>query len=54
MAKYSISHCNWSLCNKDETASVIKSSCKKLSGWSEGELTESGRLVRQHFRGLKK
>lgn len=54
MAKYGISHCNWSLCNKDETASVIKSSCKKLSGWSEGDLTESGRLVRQHFRGLKK
>ena len=54
MNKYSISSCNWSLCNKDETASVIKSSCKKLSGWSEGELTESGRLVRQYFRSLKK
>ncbi|MCR5620687.1 MAG: glycoside hydrolase family 5 protein [Treponema sp.] len=54
MNKYSISCCNWSLCNKDETASVIKSSCKKLSGWSEGELTESGRLVRQYFRSLKK
>ena len=54
MDKYGISCCNWSLCNKDETASIIKSSCKKLSGWSEGELTESGRLVRQYFRGLKK
>ncbi|MBQ6566049.1 MAG: glycoside hydrolase family 5 protein [Treponema sp.] len=54
MSKYGISCCNWSLCNKDETASVIKSSCKKLSGWGEGDLTESGRLVRQYFRGLKK
>lgn len=54
LAKYGISCCNWSLCNKDETASVIKSSCKKLSGWGEGELTESGRLVRQYFHSLKK
>lgn len=54
MSKYGISCCNWSLSNKDETASVIKSSCKKLSGWGEGDLTESGRLVRQYFRGLKK
>ena len=40
--------------HKDETASVIKSSCKKLSGWGEGDLTESGRLVRQYFHSLKK
>ncbi len=53
LAKYHVSHCNWSLCNKAESASVIASSCRKLSGWTENELTESGRLVRQHFLSLK-
>ncbi len=52
--KYKISYCNWSLCNKNETASVIQSSCRKLSGWSEADLTESGRLVRQHYLSLQK
>ncbi|MBQ9205104.1 MAG: glycoside hydrolase family 5 protein [Treponema sp.] len=46
---YSISHLNWSLCNKGETASAIQSNCSKTSGWSESELTESGKLVRSHF-----
>lgn len=46
---YSISHLNWSLSNKGETASAIQSWCSKTSGWSESELTESGKLVRSHF-----
>ena len=53
-AKYSLSHLNWSLCNKGETASAIQSWCTKTSGWSEGELTESGKLVRKHFRELER
>ncbi len=53
LEKNCVSHCNWSLCNKAETASAIASSCRKLSGWTEADLTESGRLVRQHFRSLK-
>lgn len=52
LKKHNISHCNWSLCNKGETASALQSWCDKTSGWSEGDLTESGRLVRQHFRSL--
>ncbi len=52
--KYNLSHINWSLCNKDETASVISSSCTKTSGWTENELTPSGKLIRSHFRTLKK
>ena len=51
-AKYSISHLNWSLSNKGETASAIQSWCNKTSGWSESELTESGKLVRNHFKTL--
>ena len=50
--KYSISHLNWSLSNKNETASAISSGCSKTSGWTESDLTESGKLVRNHFRTL--
>ncbi|MDE7391299.1 MAG: glycoside hydrolase family 5 protein, partial [Treponemataceae bacterium] len=49
---YNISHMNWSLCNKNETASVILESCSKTSGWAESDLTESGKLIRNHFRSL--
>lgn len=54
IAKYNISHLNWSLCNKSETASAISSSCSKTSDWAESDLTESGKLVRKHFRTLVK
>lgn len=54
MKEYGISHCNWSLCNKSETASAIVPGCSKVSGWAEGDLTESGRLVRSHFRSLSR
>ena len=51
-ARYNISHMNWSLSNKSETASVIQPWCQKTSDWSESDLSESGRLVREHFRSL--
>ncbi|MDE7291597.1 MAG: glycoside hydrolase family 5 protein [Treponemataceae bacterium] len=50
--KYNISHMNWSLCNKNETASVILENCAKTSGWAESDLTESGKLIYNHFRTL--
>lgn len=52
--KYNLSHINWSLCNKAETASAISSSCQKKSGWTEGDLSQSGRLIRSHFRSLNR
>lgn len=51
---YNISHMNWSLCNKDETASAISSGCSKTSGWEYSDLTESGKLIYDHFRSLTK
>lgn len=41
-----ISFMAWSLCNKNETAALIRSDCAKLSGWTEEELSESGKLFR--------
>lgn len=52
MKKYNISHMNWSLCNKNETASAILENCAKTSGWAESDLSESGKLIRNHFRTL--
>ena len=53
LEKYDISHMNWSLSNKAETASAIKSSCSKTSAWSTNDLTESGKLIYNHFRSLE-
>lgn len=41
-----ISFMAWSLCNKNETAALIKPDCAKLSGWTAEELSQSGRLFR--------
>lgn len=54
IAKYNLSHINWSLCNKAETASIITSTCTKNSDWTEDELTQSGKFVRSHFKMLRK
>ena len=52
--KYSISHMNWSLSNKTETASAISSSCSKTGGWIYSDLTQSGKLIYDHFRSLSR
>ena len=54
LSKYNISHMNWSLSNKAETASAINSWCNKTSGWSFSDLTESGQLIYNHFRSLSR
>ena len=46
-----ISWCNWSLCNKDEDHSFLKADCTKLSGWTESDLTTSGKII---LEALKK
>lgn len=48
-----ISWVNWSLSNKDEGYSMIKSDCTKLHGWGLDELSESGRFVLQYLLTIK-
>ena len=48
--RYNLSFCCWNLANKNETSSVISPSCSKLSDWSEDELSESGKWIRNYFR----
>lgn len=52
-AKNGISYLNWSVANKDEASAILKPATQALSGWSEGDLTESGRLVRAHLRAVR-
>lgn len=42
----------WCLSNGGDTCSVFAKNCRKLSGWEEDDLKESGRLVRDWFRGF--
>lgn len=46
-----ISFIAWSLCNKAETASLISSGCSAKSGWSDGDLTETGRWFKSAISG---
>ena len=45
-----ISYCNWSLANKDESASAFKPSAGSNGDWSEGDLTESGKWISEWFK----
>ncbi len=45
-----ISFMAWSLCNKNETAALLKPDCTKLSGWTAEELSQSGTLFRAAIR----
>lgn len=41
--KYNISYTAWSLCNKNESSALIKSSCSKTSGWTQSDLSGAGK-----------
>ena len=45
MNKYGISYVAWSLCNKNETAAILKSSCNKTSGFTQDDLSQSGKWL---------
>lgn len=46
-----VSFLAWSLSNKAETSALINSSCDKLSGWSEEDLSETGKWFRKAIQG---
>jgi endoglucanase len=43
--KHKISYICWNLSNKNESSALIKSSCKKLSGWKTSDLSASGKWL---------
>ena len=50
LRQHQLSHLNWAVSNKDEGASILKPEVESLSDWSDDQLTESGRLVRDLIR----
>ncbi|MDE5873697.1 MAG: glycoside hydrolase family 5 protein, partial [Lachnospiraceae bacterium] len=49
--EYNLSYAAWNVSNKDETSSLIKSSCSKTSGWSDDELSETGIWLKKQISG---
>lgn len=47
-----ISWCNWSIADKTETASALKSGASATGGWTNNDLTESGILVKNKIKTL--
>ncbi|MGN0684007.1 MAG: glycoside hydrolase family 5 protein [Oscillospiraceae bacterium] len=45
-----ISYCNWALADKQETCCVINPGAGANGNWSEGQLTESGKWIRNWFK----
>lgn len=41
--QHNVSYVIWNLSNKQESSALINSTCNKVSGWNEDELSESGR-----------
>ncbi len=48
--EHKISWCNWSIADKDETASALKPGTSWYGKWRHKDLTPSGRLIRRKLR----
>lgn len=46
-----ISYAQWSISPRDESAAMVKASCKKLSGWTDDDLTETGLWMKDRLSG---
>ncbi len=45
-----ISYMNWSLCDKSESASLLAPGASATGGWTDNDLTENGRFMRDWFK----
>ncbi len=51
MNSYGVSYVAWNLSNKGETSAMINSSCNKTSGFTESDLSASGKWLYQMLTG---
>lgn len=49
--RYGIGRVCWNLSNKNETSALLKSSCRKKSGWKASDLSASGKWLVQSYTG---
>lgn len=50
MREHQLSHCNWAVYDKKETAALVLPTAASEGGWSDADLTPSGRYVRNLVR----
>ena len=53
MDQHGISYAVWSFCNKEETSALIASSCRKTSGFTREDLSESGKCIMDMLHTVK-
>ena len=51
MRRNQLSHCNWAISDKSESASILRPGASEKGGWSDADLTPAGLLVRGLIRG---
>ncbi|MDA3862209.1 MAG: glycoside hydrolase family 5 protein [Melioribacteraceae bacterium] len=49
LEKNNLSWCNWSVMNKDESSAALLPTTSALTGWTEEQLTESGKMIRAYL-----
>ena len=49
--KYNVSSVTWNISNKDETSAIFKPSCTKNSGFTNDDLSDSGKWVLNNLGG---
>ena len=47
--KYKISWCNWSVADKEEAASILTPGASGEGGWTNSQLTESGKFIKKEM-----
>lgn len=52
--EYKISSCIWNISNKSETCAIFKSSCQKTYGFSDSDLSDSGKWAYKMLTGEMK
>jgi endoglucanase len=50
MREHGLSHCNWAVYDKKETAAIVLPRASSQGGWTGADLTPSGRYVRELVR----
>jgi aryl-phospho-beta-D-glucosidase BglC (GH1 family) len=50
MRHWQLSHCNWAVSDKAETSSIVVLGAPVIGGWTDEQLTPSGKLVRKLIR----
>ncbi len=53
MKEYNLTHCNWSVNNKEEGASILKPGTNSKGNWKDEDLTASGKLAKSYIKKWK-